>query len=57
MTDFQPIQFARMPARRRSLRIAELFSLGTDEQGPPGLKINVGRPIRVEVQPRRSAAM
>ncbi|MGO9432546.1 hypothetical protein [Rhodoblastus sp.] len=63
MTDFRPIQFALMPPPRRALRIAELFSLETDQQPlpahdfQPGFKIEDTRQLREEVQPRRSTAM
>jgi hypothetical protein len=55
--DFQPIEFARLPARRRALRIAELFSLGSDEQPPPPRRTGLAAQAPVEVQPRRRTAM
>ena len=57
MKDFQPIQFARLPARRRALHIAELFSLGTDEPSPNVRKVDLGGQAPAEVQPRRRTAM
>jgi hypothetical protein len=57
MKDFQPIEFARLPARRRALRIAELFSPGSDEHPSPPRRTGLAAPIAAEVQPRRRTAM
>ncbi|WP_294535899.1 hypothetical protein [uncultured Rhodoblastus sp.] len=57
MKHFQPMQFARLPASRRALRIAELFSLATEDRSPPASKEGDSGQNPTQVQPRRRTAM
>jgi hypothetical protein len=55
--DFQPMQFARLRARRRALHIAELFSMETETPSPPARKAGHGWQNQAEASPRRRTAM